>query len=229
MQIYEAQGVPEVVPKAAVTPTICRLTIERFRGIENSVLASVRGPERRSGRRRCRQVHHPRRDRSAPQPHQPRRLCGHGLLPANIEAGFAIEAVMSLAPERRSTQQQAVLALGLERRRSRRPEVDDEGGRRRAVYSLRVRGTADLELLYEIVQPDGRPILPAACGARSDLSASAAMTVTIATCGLSRARRWTACCPTRRCARKHGERNSRRPTFGGRAAARQATRPLHEA
>ena len=33
-KIQEAQGLPEVVHKAAVTPTIYRLIIERFRGIE---------------------------------------------------------------------------------------------------------------------------------------------------------------------------------------------------
>jgi putative ATP-dependent endonuclease of OLD family len=75
----------------------------------------------------------------------------------SIEAGFSIEAIVSLPSESGINQQNkpswpwdwngsdAVL-----------PSIDgDEAIKGEPVYRLRVRGTEDLELVYEIVQPDG--------------------------------------------------------------------------
>ncbi len=74
-----------------------------------------------------------------------------------IQAGFAVEAIVSLPSESGINQQtkpswpwdwngtDAVV-----------PSIDSEGGiKGEPVYRLRVRGTEDLELAYEIVQPDG--------------------------------------------------------------------------
>ncbi len=72
------------------------------------------------------------------------------------EAGFGIEAIVSLPPGSGINQQtkpswpwdwngsDAVV-----------PSIDGEEGIKEPVYRLRVRGTEDLELAYEIVQPDG--------------------------------------------------------------------------
>jgi putative ATP-dependent endonuclease of OLD family len=75
----------------------------------------------------------------------------------NIEAGFVIEAIVSLPFESGVNQQtkpswpwnwngvEAVV-----------PSIDGDGAMNgEPVYRLRVRGTEDLELAYEIVQPDG--------------------------------------------------------------------------
>src|SRR4029077_4513620 len=75
----------------------------------------------------------------------------------NIEAGFVIEAVVSLPPES-GINRQAKASWpwdwsGIE---AVVPSIDSESGLKgEPVYRLRVRGTEDLELAYEIVQPDG--------------------------------------------------------------------------
>jgi putative ATP-dependent endonuclease of OLD family len=82
----------------------------------------------------------------------------------NVDDGFSIEGVFTLPPESGINDQlkpswpwewsgtQAVVPCG-----------DGEGAKGEAVYCLRVRGTEDLELTYEIVQPDGTAdILPVA-------------------------------------------------------------------
>src|SRR5216683_3969220 len=75
----------------------------------------------------------------------------------DIEAGFVVEAVLALSPATGIDDQikpswpwhwngsEAVV-----------PSADGEGGTNsESVYRVRVSGTADLELAYEIVQPDG--------------------------------------------------------------------------
>lgn len=82
----------------------------------------------------------------------------------NVDAGFSIEGVFTLPPESGINDQlkpswpwewsgtEAVV-----------PSGDVEGAKGEAVYCLRARGTEDLELTYEIVQPDGTAdILPVA-------------------------------------------------------------------
>lgn len=75
----------------------------------------------------------------------------------DVESEFTIEAVMSLSEDTGVSQQskmnwpwewdeeKPVLPL----------EGGDDGVQREPVYVLRVRGTADMELVYEMVQPDG--------------------------------------------------------------------------
>jgi putative ATP-dependent endonuclease of OLD family len=93
-------------------------------------------------------------------PSNPTTLAETDYFQRNIDAGFEIEAVMSLPPESgidyqfkpswpwvwNGTEAVAPTAEGT---------GEDVSGQ--AVYKLRVRGTADLELLYEIVQPNLSP------------------------------------------------------------------------
>lgn len=76
----------------------------------------------------------------------------------DVESEFSIEAVMSL-PEDTGISQQSKMNWPWEWDGTN-PVLpakadDDSGTAREPVYVLRVRGTADLELTYEIVQPDG--------------------------------------------------------------------------
>ncbi len=73
----------------------------------------------------------------------------------NIEAGFAIEAIVSLPPESGINQQtKASWPWDWNGSEAVVPSTDGEM-KGEPVYRLRVRGTEDLELAYEIVQPDG--------------------------------------------------------------------------
>lgn len=77
----------------------------------------------------------------------------------NVEDEFCIEAVMNL-PDSTSIHKQSTIAWpwewdGIE---AVLPMGDDEGGPLQPVYRVRVRGTADLELVHEMIQPDGTTI-----------------------------------------------------------------------
>ena len=75
----------------------------------------------------------------------------------NIEAGFSIEAIISLPPES-GINQQTKPSWPWEWNGSDAvvPSIDSDNAiKGESVYRLRVRGTEDLELAYEIVQPDG--------------------------------------------------------------------------
>ncbi len=73
----------------------------------------------------------------------------------NIEAGFAIEAIVYLPPESGINQQtKASWPWDWNGSEAIVPSTDGEM-KGEPVYRLRVRGTEDLELAYEIVQPDG--------------------------------------------------------------------------
>src|SRR5229473_5421701 len=73
----------------------------------------------------------------------------------NIEAGFAIEAIVYLPPEGGINQQtKASWPWDWNGSEAVVPSIDGEM-KGEPVYRLRVRGTEDLELAYEIVQPDG--------------------------------------------------------------------------
>lgn len=78
----------------------------------------------------------------------------------DVEAEFLIEAVISM-PEHASINQQGAMAWPWEwdGQNALLPQVDvaEDGAeaiQRPPVYKVRVRGTADLELVYELVQPD---------------------------------------------------------------------------
>lgn len=75
----------------------------------------------------------------------------------NVSAGFSIEAVMSLPAESGINDQVRAswpwLWSGTDAVVPAADPEGEEGGK--AVYRLRVRGTEDLELAFEVVQPDG--------------------------------------------------------------------------
>jgi putative ATP-dependent endonuclease of OLD family len=75
----------------------------------------------------------------------------------NIDAGFVIEAIVSLPPESGINQQtKASWPWDWNGSEAVVPTMDGDGAMKgEPVYCLRVRGTEDLELAYEIVQPDG--------------------------------------------------------------------------
>ena len=73
-----------------------------------------------------------------------------------VEAEFVIEAVMFF-PEETGIHKQNATAWPWEwdGSNAEQPKLDEDGGGAQdAVYKVRVRGTADLELVYEMVQPD---------------------------------------------------------------------------
>jgi putative ATP-dependent endonuclease of the OLD family len=74
----------------------------------------------------------------------------------NIDAGFVIEAVLSLPPDGGINGQfKASWPWEWNGNDAVVPNADAADGNSEPVYRLRVRGTEDLELAYEIVQPDG--------------------------------------------------------------------------
>jgi putative ATP-dependent endonuclease of OLD family len=73
-----------------------------------------------------------------------------------IEAGFVIEAIVSLPSESRINQQtKPSWPWEWDGTEIKVPSIDHDGIKGEPVYRLRVRGTEDLELAYEIEQPDG--------------------------------------------------------------------------
>lgn len=77
----------------------------------------------------------------------------------DVDAEFIIEAVISL-PEETGIHKLGATAWPWEwdGTGAVQPQVEAEGGPQEAVYKVRARGTADLELVHEIVQPDGTAI-----------------------------------------------------------------------
>jgi putative ATP-dependent endonuclease of OLD family len=75
----------------------------------------------------------------------------------NIDAGFVIEAIVSLPPESGINRQtKASWPWNWNGSEALVPTMDGDGAMKgESVYRLRVRGTENLELAYEIVQPDG--------------------------------------------------------------------------
>lgn len=73
------------------------------------------------------------------------------------DAGFSIEAVLALPPEIPINQQtKPAWPWSWNGTEAVVPDLEGEGGPHpNPVYKFRVRGTEDLELVYEIVQPDG--------------------------------------------------------------------------
>lgn len=74
----------------------------------------------------------------------------------DIESGFAIEAVFSLPqPSAINYQLKPSWPWNWNGIEAVVPSIDEDEEKSNPVYRLRVRGTEDLELAYEIVQPDG--------------------------------------------------------------------------
>lgn len=159
MQIQEAQGVPEVVPKATVTPTIYRLTIERFRGIETLSWYPAAGVNVILGGGDVGKTTVLDAIALLLSPTNAASVSDTDYYLRKIGDEFVIEAVMSLAQDGAINQQpKPSWPWEWNGQEPIVPSGDaDATGPDNPVYRLRVRGTADLELVYEIVQPDGTP------------------------------------------------------------------------
>ena len=145
---------PSAKPPAAA---IYALTIERFRGITSLKWKPSRGVNVILGGGDVGKTTILEAIALLLSPVNPTTLSDPDYHDRDIEAGFSIEAVLSLPVRCRNEQpDETLLALGMDRRRSAVPALEHDGKLAgEPVYRVRVRGTEDLELAYEIVQPDG--------------------------------------------------------------------------
>src|SRR5579863_1257201 len=138
-------------------PTIYRLSIERFRCIKTFTWHPAKGVNVILGGGDVGKTTILDAIGLLLSPTNPATLADTDYHGRNIEAGFSVEAIFSLPSESGISQQtkpswpwdwngsDAVV-----------PRIDgDDAIKGEPVYCLRVRGTEDLELAYEIVQPDG--------------------------------------------------------------------------
>jgi putative ATP-dependent endonuclease of OLD family len=155
MQTQEAAAAASVAP-ATVKPTIHRLTIDRFRGIETFSWHPAAGVNLILGGGDVGKTTILDAIAFLLSPTNSGNLSDTDYYLRRISDEFVIEAVMSL-PQDGSINQQSKPAWPWEWNGSEPavPSFDAEGvGPDKPVYRLRVRGTADLELVYEILQPD---------------------------------------------------------------------------
>lgn len=142
---------------APSVPAIYRLSIERFRGVKTLSWSPVRGVNVILGGGDVGKTTILDAIGLLLSPVNATNLSDTDYHARNIDAGFVIEAVMSLPPGSGINDQLkpswpwewsgADLSV---------PNTDDDSKPAgEPVYRLRVRGTEDLELAYEIVQPDG--------------------------------------------------------------------------
>jgi putative ATP-dependent endonuclease of OLD family len=145
---------PPVVPSP---PAIYRLSIERFRGIKNLSWLPVKGVNVILGGGDVGKTTILDAIGLLLSPVNPANLSDTDYLARNIDAGFVIEAIVSLPP-RSGINDQLKPSWPWEWNGAEVsvPSTDDDSkGAGEPVYRLRVRGTEDLELAYEIMQPDG--------------------------------------------------------------------------
>lgn len=147
----------DAIPATAAAPVIVRLAIERFRGITSLVWGPAKGVNVILGGSDVGKTTILDAIGLILSPVNPSNLSDTDYHGRQIDVGFVIEAVMSLPlgsgisdqlkpswPWEWTGADVAVPTLG-----------DDGKPAGEPVYRLRVRGTEDLELVYEIVQPDG--------------------------------------------------------------------------
>lgn len=145
------------VGKTAPSPTIYRLAVERFRGIEKLIWLPSRGLNVILGGGDVGKTTILDAIALILSPTNPSVLADTDYYGRKEEGGFLIEAVLSLPPGCGIDHQQKpswvwewkedkVCVPGTE---------DDKKQEGEPVYVVRVRGTEDLELVYEVIQPDG--------------------------------------------------------------------------
>ena len=198
---------------AANPPTIYRLSVERFRGIEALSWQPARGANRHSGRRRRRQDHTSSKPSASFSARQTPSTFPIPTIHAQRRGGIRHRGRFHCRRTSGIIDSSSLLAVGMERHGRRCAQRRRENRRKASLFtSARVRGTEDLELAYEIVQPDGTPTCCLLrCAGPLALCALAATTAVTATSASCRARRSTGCCRTSPCA--HGSQaNSPTPT-----------------
>lgn len=144
-------------PIATSAPAIYRLSIERFRGIESLVWQPVKGVNVILGGGDVGKTTILDAIGLLLSPVNPANLFDTDYHARDIGAGFVIEAVVSL-PRSSGISNQLKTSWPWEWSGTDLsvPSTDDDSmPTGEPVYRLRVRGTEDLELTYEIIQPDG--------------------------------------------------------------------------
>jgi putative ATP-dependent endonuclease of the OLD family len=138
-------------------PTIYRLAIERFRCITTFSWHPAKGVNLILGGGDVGKTTILDAIALLLSPTNPTALADTDYHARNIEAGFVIEAILSLPPASGINQQtKPSWPWDWNGSEALVPSTDgDDGMKGEPVYRLRVRGTEDLELAYEIVQPDG--------------------------------------------------------------------------
>lgn len=141
----------------ASAPAIYRLSIERFRGIKSLVWQPARGVNLILGGGDVGKTTILDAIGLLLSPVNPANLADTDYHARDIAAGFAVEAVIAL-PSSSGISDQLKPSWPWEWNGTdiSVPSTEgDDGPSGDPVYRLRVRGTEDLELVYEIVQPDG--------------------------------------------------------------------------
>ena len=138
-------------------PFIYHLAIERFRCIENLSWPPAKGVNLIFGGGDVGKTTILDAIGLLLSPTNPPTLADTDYHARNIQAGFVIEAIVSLPSESGINQQtKASWPWDWNGSDAAVPSIEgDDGVKGEPVYRLRVRGTEDLELAYEIVQPDG--------------------------------------------------------------------------
>ena len=137
------------------TATIYRLTIERFRTLKTFVWHPAKGVNLILGGGDVGKTAILDAIGLLLSPTNPSTVPDTDYYARNIELGFSVEAIVSLAPESGISQQtKPSWPWDWNGSEALVPSIDGEM-KGEPVYRLRVRGTEDLELIYEIVQPDG--------------------------------------------------------------------------
>lgn len=159
MQNQDTGGAPASKPPAAAGPTILRLTINRFRGIDTFSWYPAAGVNVILGGGDVGKTTILDAIALLLSPTTAANLSDTDYHLRKTSDEFAIEAVMSL-PQDGAINQQPKHLWPLEWNGTEPvvPSADaDSIAPESPVYRLRVRGTADLELVHEILQPDGSP------------------------------------------------------------------------
>lgn len=145
------------MPVARAAPTIRSLSITRYRGIREFHWRPAAGVNVILGGGDVGKTTILEAIALLLSPSYPTNLADFDYHGRQIGAGFCVEAILSL-PDTTAISQQGKVSWPWEWNGEDAvvPRVDDEGTHAsQPVYRVRVRGTEDLELVYEIVQPDG--------------------------------------------------------------------------
>lgn len=137
-------------------PAICRLKIERFRCVKDLTWHPTKGVNVILGGGDVGKTTILDAIALLLSPTNPANLSDTDYHAREVAAGFVIEAIVSM-PAQSGINHQTKPAWPWEWDGSdiKVPGIAGEAASGEPVYRLRVRGTEDLELLYEIVQPDG--------------------------------------------------------------------------
>jgi putative ATP-dependent endonuclease of OLD family len=184
-------------------PAICRLKIERFRCVKDLTWHPTKGVNVILGGGDVGKTTILDAIALLLSPTNPANLSDTDYHAREVAAGFVIEAIVSM-PAQSGINHQTKPAWPWEWDGSdiKVPGIAGEAASGEPVYRLRVRGTEDLELLYEIVQPDGSADSLSVALRRSiglvRLSGDNRNDGISASC---RALPWTVCCRIRPCVR----------------------------